>query len=297
MTRVGQPARRLGDTADPGTSQTSNAPGTTWSGYLDVVSSDAARGAVVRVSHDPDADRAEIWVHAFVDGRIIGRVGPADCPALGAATTRGTTSFAHLDLPGRALQARAQATDGDRTPYGDGPVPVEIEASWSEPIAVGANLHGRAEQIVRVTADVAIDGATERIEGLGHQHVQEQRFARFGSSFTYVSVRGETTGLVGLIAPRRRQGFGYDRDARFVTDDMTIDMPAAVRRVSASSTPTRQISGSLTATYRYWIPLGGTSRESTLVRGRLGGHAVTGVVNDLALPAVEPVAAPRRAES
>lgn len=262
--------------------------GTTWSGYLDVVSPDASSGAVVRVSHDPDAGEAAIWVHAFVDGRIVGRVGPAACPDLGAATTTGATSSVHLDVVGRTLEARAMGTEGDRTPFGDGTVPIAIEASWSEPIALGANLDGRMEQIVRVTADVSIDGASTRLEGLGHQHVQEQRFPRFAASFTYISVRGETTGFVGIVAPRGRAGFGYEGDQRFDTNEFTIDPSEPVRRLDVSSAPTRQLRGSLTATYRYWIPLGGTWRDGTLVRGDLGDEVVAGVVNDLAVPVSPP---------
>ncbi len=258
--------------------------GTTWSGYLDVVSPDASCGAVVRISHDPDASEAEIWVHAFVDGRIVGRVGSADCPDLGSATTSGATSFAHLDLAARTLQARVLATEGDRTPFGDGSVPVEIDASWSEPIALGTNLAGRMEQIVTVAADVTIDGATTRVHGLGHQHVQEQQFPRFAASFTYISVRGARAGFVGIVAPRGRAGFGYEGDHRFDTRDFMIDPQGPVRRLEVVPAPSRQIGGSLTATYRYWIPLGGTWREGTLVRGELGDGTVSGVVNDLDVP-------------
>ena len=42
----------------------------TWSAYVDVVSPDGQRALIVRVSHDPAADRAELWVHAFLDGRL-----------------------------------------------------------------------------------------------------------------------------------------------------------------------------------------------------------------------------------
>jgi hypothetical protein len=240
---------------------------------------------VFRVSHDPAAGTAEIWLHVFVGNRIVGRIGPADCPELGAAVTSGEGVFAHLDLDGRSLRARALGFEGDRTPFGNGTVPVEVDATWSDPVTVGGNLAGREERIVAVTADVRVDGVSARIEGLGHQHVQVQDAPRFTVSFTYLSVRGETTGLIGVVAPRRQAGFGYRLGDPFETDRIEIDPPGPARRLRIGLGGAERLDGTLRATYRYAIPLGGTWRASSLVSGDLGAEPVTGIVNDLDLEA------------
>jgi hypothetical protein len=42
--------------------------------------------------------------------------------------------------------------------------------------------------------------------------------------------------------------------------------------------------GQLVRTYRYWIPMGGTWRDGSIVTGALDGLPVSGVINDFTGP-------------
>jgi hypothetical protein len=64
---------------------------------------------------------------------------------------------------------------------------------------------------------------------------------------------------------------------------VAIDPPADRRelRMTGTSTGPR---GQLVRTYRYWIPMGGTWRDGSIVTGTLDGLPVSGVINDFTGP-------------
>lgn len=255
----------------------------TWSAYVDVVSIDGKRALVVRVSHDPDADRAEIWVHAFIDGRQLAHMSAHPCPPLAASTTGEAHQQIVLDLIGGQLHARVMATETDRITFGEGPTPLRVSLSWPREGHQGSNLRGRDERLLRVNATVTVDGRSISLSGWGHQHTQLQEQPRFSVPFTYCSLRGEEAGLVGLIATNLQRGFGRLRDQALNATALRID-PPAVQRTLQMTTSDTQLEGILTRTYRYWIPMGGVWRDSSIVAGILADVPVSGVINDYAGP-------------
>jgi len=255
----------------------------TWSAYADVVSDDGARALIVRVSHDPQADRAEIWVHAFVDGDLLAHMSAHPCPAIGASTTGDAHRRVEFDLEGRRLVARVTASRTERSAYGEGTIPIGVTLSWSGEGWRGSNRTGRDEQLVRVDATLEVDGQGVGVSGWGHQHTQWQDHPRFGGPFTYLSLRGDDAGVVGLVSGELRRGFGHVRGEPFTASTVVIDPPAERRelRMTGTSAGPR---GQLVRTYRYWIPMGGTWRDGSIVTGTLDGLPVSGVINDFAGP-------------
>jgi hypothetical protein len=255
----------------------------TWSAYVDVVSGDGARALIVRVSHDPVADRAEIWVHAFVDGRLFGHMSAHPCPPLAAATTGKAMQQVVLDLASGRLSAQVMATETDRTVFGEGPTPMGVSLSWALDGQQGSNLRGRDERLVKVNASVTLSGQSIDLAGWGHQHTQLQEQPRFAVPFTYLSLRGDEAGLVGLLASKLQRGFGRLREQALSATALSID-PPAVQRTLTMTTAGGVLEGRLTRTYRYWIPMGGGWRDGSIVAGALDGEPVSGVINDYAGP-------------
>lgn len=255
----------------------------TWSAYVDVVSCDGTRALIVRVSHDPAADRAEIWVHAFIDGRLFGHMSAHPCPLLGASTTGDARQQAVLDLPGGRLSAHVMASETDRTVFGEGPLALDVTLAWATDGQQGSNLRGRHERLVKVDATVILDGRCIELSGWGHQHTQLQEQPRFAVPFTYLSLRGDEAGLVGLLASNLQRGFGRLRGVALDATALRVD-PPAVRRALHMTTADTHLQGNLSRTYQYWIPMGGGWRDGSIVTGSLDGVAVSGVINDYAGP-------------
>jgi|LakMenEpi03Aug12_release.lakeMendotaPanAssembly.Ray.scaffolds.fasta_scaffold141523_1 hypothetical protein len=255
----------------------------TWSAYVDVVSGDGARALIVRVSHDPAADRAEIWVHAFIDGRLFGHMSAHPCPSLAASTTGDARQQAVLDLPGGRLSAQVLASETDRTVFGEGPIVLGATLVWATEGHQGSNLRGRDERLVRVDATVTLNGRCINLSGWGHQHTQLQEQPRFAVPFTYLSLRGDEAVLVGLLASNLQRGFGRLRGVALDATALRVGPPAVQRMLEMTTADTR-LQGSLTRTYQYWIPMGGGWRDGSIVTGSLDGVPVSGVINDYAGP-------------
>ncbi len=256
----------------------------TWSAYVDVVSPDGLRALILRVSHDPDADRAELWVHAFVDGRLLGHMSAHPCPPIASPDTGDGRQQVRLALDQGRAWATVRAAEADRTVFGEGSIPLSVSVRWAVAGQQGSNLRGRDERLVRVGADLDVGGRITRIDGWGHHHTQRQAHPRFAVPFTYASLRGDDVGFVGLLAGSVRRGFGAYRAQRLDGALMTIDPPAVGRHLRVSA-PGLELEGRLERTCRYWIPMGGRWRDGSIVTGTLGGLPVSGVVNDYAGPA------------
>jgi len=263
----------------------------TWSAYVDVVSARGDRALIMRVSHDPAADRAEIWVHAFIDGELYGHMSAHPCPPLASGLTGQGEVQVLLDLPNARLSAQVKAQATQRTVFDAGTIPLQVTMSWGAEGQQGSNLRGRDERLVRVIAQVAVQGRRVEIAGWGHQHTQLQEQPRFAVPFTYLSLRGDDIGLVGLLAARLQRGFGRLRNDALQAETLRIEPPAE-HRLLEMSTATTPLQGTLTRTYRYWIPMGGGWRDGSIVAGTLAGLPVSGVINDYDGPVAEPGAAP-----
>ncbi len=256
----------------------------TWSAYADVVTPEAGRAVIVRVSHDPTADRAEIWVHAFVNGRMFAHMSAHPCPAIGSADTGNAHSRVQWDLAAGRLSAGVLAGETDRCEFGEGPIPLRVDLRWDTGGRAGSNLRGRDERLTRVSATLSLQGRGIDIEGWGHQHTQTQEQPRFAVPFSYLSLRGDGVGVVGLLAGKLRRGFGTLGETELTITDLQLDPPAE-RRSLVARHPTGELVGRFERRYRYWIPMGGRWRDGSVVSGELGGQAVSGVINDYAGPA------------
>lgn len=251
----------------------------TWSAYVDVVSPRGDRALIVRVSHDPAADRAEIWVHAFIDEALYGHMSAHPCPPLASKLTGQGDEQVMLDLPDARLSARVKADTTQRTVFGTGSIPLQVTMSWAAEGHQGSNLSGRDEQLVQVTAQVTVHGRTVKLSGWGHQHTQLQEQPRFAVPFTYLSLRGDDIRLVGLLTAKFQRGFGgLHKDVLGITS-LSLEPPADRRRLHLR-TDTSALEGTLVRTYRYWIPMGGGWRDGSIVAGDLDGLPVSGVIND-----------------
>lgn len=256
----------------------------TWSAYADVVSADGARALIIRVSHDPEVDRAEIWVHAFIDGQLFGHMSAHPCPPIAAQTSGDERAQVCLDLAGRQMSARVLVSQSERSVFGEGSIPLTVNMQWAAAGQHGSNLRGRDERLVRVMAAVRLDGQATEVAGWGHLHTQLQEQPRFAVPFTYLSLRGDEIGFVGLLAGKLKRGFGTLRGERLSAMEFKLDPPAASRQLLIH-TPSGDFEGDLACTYRYWIPMGGSWRDGSIVAGALGGLPVSGVINDYAGPA------------
>ncbi len=256
----------------------------TWSAYVDVVSPDGQRALIVRVSHDPAADRAELWVHAFLDGRLYAHMSAHPCPPLSSSLTGDAHQQVHLDLARGQLKARVLARQTDRCVFNDGHMPLVVSLQWQTEGQQGSNLRGRDERLVRVAAEVSIDGQLAELAGWGHQHTQLQAQPRFSAPFTYLSLRGDTVGFVGLLTRAARRGFGTRQGAPLKASEVRLDAPAGLRQMLIETTE-GTLEGTLVRTYQYWIPMGGRWRDGSIVAGTLDGCPVSGVINDYEGPA------------
>lgn len=259
----------------------------TWSAYVDVVNARGDRALIVRVSHDPSADRAEIWVHAFIDGELYAHMSAHPCPPLASGLTGRSDTQVMLDLPNGHLSAQVKAQATQHTVFDAGTIPLQVAMSWAAEGHQGSNLRGRDERLVRVSAQVAVQGLRVEIAGWGHQHTQLQEQPRFAVPFTYLSLRGDDIGLVGLLTAGLQRGFGRLRSDALRAETLRLEAPAD-HRLLEMSTASAQLRGTLTRTYRYWIPMGGSWRDGSIVAGTLAGLPVSGVINDYDGPAAEP---------
>jgi hypothetical protein len=257
----------------------------TWSAYVDLVNSNGQRGLIVRVSHDPEANRAELWVHLFLDGQLFAHMSVHPCPPIAARFTGDERQHLALDLEQAQLRLAVQVDETDRAVFGAGSIPLAVTLAWSSEQRRGSNLRGRDEQLVMVNAQVTVGELSVEIQGWGHQHTQLQEVPRFSVPFTYLSLRGDHAGLVGLLAPGIERGFGQLGGEALDISGLAIDAPATERRLRLN-TPVQTIEGLLQRTYRYWIPMVGTWRDGSIVMGHLGQACVSGVINDFEGPSL-----------
>jgi hypothetical protein len=255
----------------------------TWSAYVDVVSPGGDRALIVRVSHDPGADRAEIWVHAFIDGALYGHMSAHPCPPLASNLTGQGDEQVLLDLSHARLSAHVKAEATQRTVFGTGTMPLQVVMNWAPEGHQGSNLRGRDEQLVHVTAQVTVHGRTVTLSGWGHQHTQLQEQPRFSVPFTYLSLRGDDIRLVGLLTAKFQRGFGWLHKDVLSIKSLSLEPPADHRRLHIR-TDTSDLEGTLVCTYNYWIPVGGGWRDGAIVAGSLNGLSVSGVMNDYSGP-------------
>jgi hypothetical protein len=255
----------------------------TWSAYVDLVNPDGQRALIVRVSHDPEANRAELWVHLFLDGRLFAHMSAHPCPPIATRFTGNEHQYVAFDLEQARLRLMVQADETDRAVFGAGSIPLAVTLAWSSDQRRGSNLRGRNEQLVMANAQVTVGELSVEFQGWGHQHTQVQEAPRFSVPFTYLSLRGDRAGLVGLLAPGIERGFGQLCGESLDIAGLSIDAPAMERRLRLN-TPGQPIEGLLQQTYRYWIPMGGTWRDGSIVKGHLGQACVSGVINDFEGP-------------
>ena len=206
------------------------------------------------------------------------------CPPLASSHTGTARQHVDLDLALGQLQAQVLVSQTDRCVFDAGSIPLAVSVQWQGAGHQGSNLRGRDERLVRVTATVTLDGHPFALAGWGHQHTQLQAQPRFAAPFTYLSLRGDAAGFVGLLTASSRRGFGNRQGQPLRANDVVLDGPAPQRHIRIDSTP-GTVSGTLVRTYRYWIPMGGRWRDGSIVTGTLDDCPVSGVINDYEGPA------------
>lgn len=281
----------------------------TESTLLDLVSEDGRSGFMVRLARHVDEGKAWVWAiafgpngfHGFTDDRM-------PCPSdrtpddgqsavydVALPATRGRVARMHRNGPADAvtdgsclIEVYGHATDA--VPRGPGAARMRIEAKFRCRAArAGSNLPGRTESIVEVEAVVLAGGVARELRGYGQFHEQRQEAPRFDTPFTYTSLRGRDISLVGLQVPKAgravvgRQGV-LDAYLGFTIDPLDTAASLAPRHLSIAPCEGHDgepiLTGTVTPTVTYSVPINGGTRPSAIVIGELDGERVSGFVND-----------------
>ncbi len=270
----------------------------TESTLVDLVTADGRSAFMLRLARHVDEGVAWLWlvtfgpegVHGFVDDAIA-------CPSVRtvddgtAATYEVGRSWVRREgsadsVTGGACHVEVLGHAGADVPRGPGSVALTVSATF-RPRArrAGSNLAGRSESIVDVDATVSIGGVEHAMSGVGQFHEQLQDAPRFDTPFTYLSLRGASTSLIGLRVPVGGRAV-VQRDGDVVThpgfdiDPLDNEAPMAARSLRIDAPGGPLLSGEVTPTVRYTVPIKGGRRPSAIVQGRLGDEPVTGFVND-----------------
>lgn len=272
----------------------------TWteSAVLQGFTLDGRTGFIVRVQRYPAKSRDWLWLHLFtpkrvhgfveehlpgtrdvlrVDGDDVGyRVGSERTPGGGVLQRRGPRTAP----AGAAAFAYGKGHAGPDVPEGAGEVEMSLSAMLTPTHLPGASAKDRSEVLGVVTGTLDVAGKRAEIAGYGHWHEQHQLAPRFATPFTYLSLVGESLGLVAIRSPRGASGFvsrGGDQEA---ITKFEIGPAAERRRMVITTDGGHTFEFIAAAAHRYLLPIEGRSRKSSVVTANIDGEAVVGVAND-----------------
>ena len=262
---------------------------------LTAIADDARTGVFARLCRYPDAGVAWLWIHVAAEGRswtfvdddapcgpdhldldgdsVAYDAGPAADAVWQRSGTRHAPVAASLDV------SLAMAPDG--AGGADGPVDASILVSFTPAHATGGSLPGRTEVLGRSSVRATIGGRSIELDGAGQWHEQEQAAPRFLVPFTYVSLAGDDTALLGLIGPRASGGFvrgsgsGTDAALRRVSVDRTATGFAIEAETDGGDT----IGGRAEIGHEYTLPVYGRRWSGTFVTAEVDGRRLAGFVN------------------
>lgn len=270
--------------------------------YLDVVTTDADRGLVVRLCRHPQEGYAWLWGHVFLDGRVYAftqhdvACTAAITPVEGRdATYRSEGGWSSLviarDGPLDAIRAaRADGTfamhESRHAPHGPGPIVATIEATFVPSVAAVSNLPGRNEVIGDVRARVSLGRHDFEMTGRGQFHEQVQSEPRFTTPFVYGTLRGDGCACVFIRLARGARGHWIEGGRSHPVARVEISPPGA-RRAFVLHTSAGLRTGVLETRYDYSVPVAATHRPGTLVQGEISGRTLSGCVNDFLMDRLE----------
>lgn len=251
---------------------------------LTAIARDARTGVFARLCRYPDAGVAWLWVHVVAGGRSWTFVDD-DAPC----------SSDHLDLDSDeiAYDARPAADavwrrSGTRlAPTGaslDLSLPdATIHVSFTPTHAAGGTLPGRTEVLGKSVVRATVEGRSVDFEGVGQWHEQEQSAPRFLVPFTYASLAGDDTAMIGLIGPRASGGFLRGRGTDAVLRRMSIAPTGGADTsgfaIEAETDTGDEIRGTAEVGHAYTLPVYGRQWSGTFVTAEIEGRRVAGFVN------------------
>ena len=258
---------------------------------------DASTTFDVRIARFPEAESGSLWFYLFVDGVQYGLVDDAvtlpdpGVTRIDAADARfalsgsSIASLAGSNRQGRSmggvLTARGHLHRNAHPETGPGSVLVQIEATLEashEPIRVRP---GRIEVMGQVRGVVRIENAVHSFELPGKWHEQVGERPSFAPAFTYLSIQGNSVGLMATRHERGAWGYVFADGRTEAVVDLEIDgYGAAERAFSATLANGARVQGRATVVREVSVPIEGQRRPgaTVLVESSLG--PLVGVLND-----------------
>lgn len=268
---------------------------------LTAIASDARSGVFARLCRYPDARVAWLWIHIVDQGRSWTFVDDdAPCgsehldldgdeisydatPAADAVWRRSGTRHAPAEASLHLSLALVPDIGGAEEPSPPEPVDASIHVSFTPGHATGGTLPGRTEVLGRSTVRATVDGRSIAFDGAGQWHEQEQAAPRFLVPFTYASIAGDDTALLGLIGPRASGGFirgaGADAVLRRISIDPTGDSSLTGFAIEAETDGGDTIRGRAEIGHEYTLPVYGRRWRGTFVTAEVEGRRLAGFVN------------------
>lgn len=251
-------------------------------------------GLSLRISRYPERGRTWVWLHLLADGvlyaftdssvpcsaeKITAELPGATYPSPGLKASISRTGPSG-DLKAMSFQAEVRAHRGASGVDGPGAAPVSVEGVFRPgPLRAGSP-NGRFERTGRVEATIRAAGKTIAVGGTGKAHEQTQTNPRFYSPFTYAMLWNERAGLIGLMAPSRTYG-DLDQGGRdLALEAFRIEPWAPVRRFVAVTPGGQRVEGAAETVVSYDVPIFGRPWKGRVVRARLAGETMVGMIND-----------------
>lgn len=259
-----------------------------------VASEDGQKRLTVRLCRYPELGLAWVWMHARTPEGFFSYVDHlAPCGTTPTAVngdravyedSRRSLVFerrGRVGAPtGATINGLAPARKSATSAFGAGDQSMEVSIAFTPQRLYSGLLGGRTEVFGRSRAIVTIDGKRTEIEGPAQFHEQGQTTPRFMAPFCYMTLWSDGAASTMLIAARRRDGYLLEGDSATEVKSVTVDPPAAHRRLHVMLADGRALEGEAMVVQAYTLPMVGNTWRGHMVNVRLGDRDYRGHIND-----------------
>lgn len=257
-----------------------------------VSSEDGERRVTVRLCQYPELGLAWLWIHARTPEGFfsyIDHMAPARANSTVVAGRMYRDDERVLEFVRRGekeaptsatISGTCMAHKSATSAFGKGEHRMEVSINFTpERLYSGLN-KGRTEVFGRSKATVIVDGKLTEIEGPAQFHEQGQTNPRFTAPFCYMTLWGDGAASTMLIAAKRRDGYLLEGDASTEVTGVTVDPPAARRKLNVTLADGRTLAGEARVVQAYTLPMVGNTWRGHMVNVELGGRSYRGHIND-----------------
>ena len=258
------------------------------------VAADGETALTLRFCRFPDDGVTWLWCHVLDGDRLFGFTDhdlpcdgarAFDGPAAAYATVAPTALIERSGSDGAMTEARFSAgllmAERAAGRHGPGDTRGSVNGVFTPRYSLGeAVAEGRREVVGDLVGEIVLGGRRLRLEGLAKYHEQRQDTPRFIEPFRYLCLWGPTASCVAIASRAGQIGAAMLDGAESVVTRFVAPPIADARSVELGLRDGIGLRADVRTLKAISLPIGSETWRGSFVTATLGGHAVTGMLNE-----------------